>query len=62
MMAPSQLDKAMLKKSEKVDFAFEIHAPDLLDKKNKEGRRVHACMHASHAKSGPCSVVLRAKV
>ena len=33
-----QLDKAMLKKSEKVDFAFEIHTPDLLDKKNKEGR------------------------
>ena len=31
----------MLKKSEKVDFAFEIHTPDLLDNKNKEGRRVH---------------------
>lgn len=35
---PTKLDKAMLKKSEKVDFAFEIHTPDLLDKKNKEGR------------------------
>ncbi|CAM9491552.1 unnamed protein product, partial [Scytosiphon promiscuus] len=38
-----QLDKAMLKKSDKVDFAFEIHTPDLLDKKNKEGRLHFAC-------------------
>eukprot|EP00903_Cladosiphon_okamuranus_P008596 g8244.t1 len=38
-----KLDKAMLKKSEKVDFAFEIHTPDLLDKKNKEGRLHFAC-------------------
>lgn len=30
----------MLKKSEKVDFAFEIHTPDLLDTRNQEGRRV----------------------
>jgi len=37
-LGTAQLDKAMLKKSEKVDFAFEIHTPDLLDKKNKEGR------------------------
>jgi Cytoskeletal adhesion/PH domain/Ankyrin repeats (3 copies) len=33
-----KLDSAMLKKSEHVDFAFELHTPDLLDKKNKEGR------------------------
>ncbi|CAM9430236.1 unnamed protein product, partial [Discosporangium mesarthrocarpum] len=33
-----KLDNAMLKKSNHVDFAFEIHTPDLLDRKNKEGR------------------------
>lgn len=33
-----KLSTAMLKKSDAVDFAFELHAPDLLDKKNKEGR------------------------
>ena len=33
-----KLATAMLKKSEHVDFAFELHAPDLLDAKNKEGR------------------------
>ncbi|KAG5193023.1 P-loop containing nucleoside triphosphate hydrolase protein [Tribonema minus] len=33
-----RLDSAMLKKSEHVDFAFELHTPDLLDKKNREGR------------------------
>ncbi|CAN0006760.1 unnamed protein product [Ectocarpus sp. 6 AP-2014] len=38
-----KLDKAMLKKSEKVDFAFEIHTPDLLDKRNKEGRLHFSC-------------------
>mmetsp|Transcript_16662 Transcript_16662/g.23589 ORF Transcript_16662/g.23589 Transcript_16662/m.23589 type:complete len:1681 (+) Transcript_16662:67-5109(+) len=33
-----RLDSAMLKKSEHINFAFEIHTPNLLDKRNKEGR------------------------
>jgi myosin-5 len=33
-----RLHSAMLKKSENVDFAFEIHAPELLDNRNQEGR------------------------
>ncbi|CAM9455312.1 unnamed protein product [Phaeothamnion confervicola] len=33
-----RLETAMLKKSEHLDFAFELHTPDLLDARNKEGR------------------------
>jgi myosin-5 len=39
--APSKtirLQTAMLKKSLNVEYAFEIHAPELLDARNKEGR------------------------
>jgi len=33
-----RLDGAMMKKSEKIERAFEIHSPHLIDKKNPEGR------------------------
>ncbi|CAM9678957.1 unnamed protein product [Chrysoparadoxa australica] len=33
-----KLETTMMKKSDTIDFCFEIHSPELLDKKNKEGR------------------------